>query len=210
MTATQSQIRDALAELTDYECRPNGAPGNPLALSVAGCRTIRTILQSALDTQPNCIPLCSTQGTTNERVSSGDDQSKVRKVDTQKPAGDAVENICAILLEYDQAEGLRSEQWVWPEHKDDDGYRGDGGYVHIAPTDIQIRYRERANAIMKRALTGDCGGGDFDHRALDALKNHQHQLDMDGIMVGVSRQAVDMAVEFIEKALTADNAKRGE
>jgi hypothetical protein len=51
MTATQSQIRDALAELTDYECRPNGAPGNPLALSVAGCRTIRTILQSALDTQ---------------------------------------------------------------------------------------------------------------------------------------------------------------
>lgn len=44
--------------------------------------------QSALDTQPNSIPLCATQGITNERVSSGDDQSKVREVDTQKPAGD--------------------------------------------------------------------------------------------------------------------------
>lgn len=75
------------------------------------------------------------------------------RTEQQKTAelGDRVELICSILLEYDQAEGLRSEQWVWPEHKDDDGYRGDGGYVHIAPTDIQIRYRERANAIIKRA-----------------------------------------------------------
>ena len=35
------------------------------------------------------------------------------------------------------------ENWTWPEHDDDDGYRGNG-YVRITPTDVRLRYRDRA------------------------------------------------------------------
>lgn len=40
----------------------------------------------------------------------------------------------------------------------------------------------------------------LDLGALDALKNHQRQLDMDGCEVGVSRQALVAAIAFIEDA----------
>lgn len=39
----------------------------------------------------------------------------------------------------------------------------------------------------------------FEPMALAALKNNQRQLDVDGCEVGVSRQALDMAIEWIEK-----------
>lgn len=39
------------------------------------------------------------------------------------------------------------EDWTWPEHKDDDGYRG-GAYVRITPTDVRLRYRDRAAAAI--------------------------------------------------------------
>jgi hypothetical protein len=34
--------------------------------------------------------------------------------------------------------------------------------------------------------------------AIDQLRNHQKQLDMDGVFVGVSRQAIDEVLQFIE------------
>lgn len=37
--------------------------------------------------------------------------------------------------------------FTWPEHADDDGYRG-GGYVQIAPSDIQALRREAADRIL--------------------------------------------------------------
>ena len=43
----------------------------------------------------------------------------------------------------------------------------------------------------------------INHEALAALKNNQRQLDMDGCEVGVSRQALDEAITFIEAALSA-------
>lgn len=42
--------------------------------------------------------------------------------------------------------------WTWPEHADDDGYRGDGGWVRIVPSDWQARFRTDAKAGVK-ALT---------------------------------------------------------
>lgn len=37
--------------------------------------------------------------------------------------------------------------FTWPEHADDEGYRG-GGYVQIAPSDIQALRREAADRIL--------------------------------------------------------------
>ena len=39
----------------------------------------------------------------------------------------------------------------------------------------------------------------FKDRALHELKTNQQQLDMDGIMVGVSRQALDEMIDYIER-----------
>ena len=40
---------------------------------------------------------------------------------------------------------------------------------------------------------------EFDPMALSALRNNQRQLDRDGIEVGVSRQALDMVIEYIDR-----------
>jgi len=42
--------------------------------------------------------------------------------------------------------------------------------------------------------------------AMEQLRNHQQQLDADGCMVGVSRQAIDETLEYVA-ALEAENAK---
>lgn len=39
------------------------------------------------------------------------------------------------------------EDWTWPEHDDDDGYRG-GGYVRVTPIDMRLRYRDRADVAI--------------------------------------------------------------
>lgn len=36
----------------------------------------------------------------------------------------------------------------WPEHKDDDGYRGAKHYVRLQPSDVQARARENASRIL--------------------------------------------------------------
>lgn len=43
--------------------------------------------------------------------------------------------------------------------------------------------------------------------ALEALKNGQRQLDMDGVEVGVSRQALDEVIAAYEEAIKDLNAK---
>lgn len=43
--------------------------------------------------------------------------------------------------------------------------------------------------------------------AIDQLRNHQQQLDMDGIFVGVSRQAIYEVLEFVD-AMKADLSTR--
>ena len=48
------------------------------------------------------------------------------------------------------------------------------------------------------------------HEALSALKNNQRQLDMDGCEVGVSRQALDEAVTFIEAVVAEIEMKFAE
>ncbi len=61
-----------------------------------------------------------------------------------------VEDIARKLFDHDIQTGFQGEalwDWTWPEHKNDDGYRGDGGYVKIAPRDIQERYRDRAKIV---------------------------------------------------------------
>lgn len=36
----------------------------------------------------------------------------------------------------------------WPEHANDDGYRGDRAYVRLQPSDVQARARENATRIL--------------------------------------------------------------
>ena len=43
------------------------------------------------------------------------------------------------------------EPWTWPEHADDDGYRGDRSYARITPIDVQMRYRDRAKVALAAA-----------------------------------------------------------
>jgi hypothetical protein len=38
--------------------------------------------------------------------------------------------------------------YSWPEHQNDDGYRGDGYYVKLQPSDVQARARENASRII--------------------------------------------------------------
>lgn len=38
--------------------------------------------------------------------------------------------------------------YSWPEHKDDDGYRGDGSFVKLQPSDVQAYARENATRIL--------------------------------------------------------------
>ncbi len=38
--------------------------------------------------------------------------------------------------------------YSWPEHKDDDGYRGDGSFVKLQPSDVQAYARENAKRIL--------------------------------------------------------------
>ena len=70
-----------------------------------------------------------------------------------------------------------------------------------------------AYAILSaRALPTDAEAAG-DPRALTALKNHQRQLDMDGVEVGVSRQALDEVVAAYEvqsALITAQAARIGE
>lgn len=40
----------------------------------------------------------------------------------------------------------------------------------------------------------------INHETLNNLKNHQQQLDADGIMVGVSRRALEELMQWIESA----------
>ena len=44
------------------------------------------------------------------------------------------------------ADGLTGTSW--PQHSHDDGYRGGGGYVRLAPPDVVARRREDAKAIL--------------------------------------------------------------
>jgi len=46
------------------------------------------------------------------------------------------------------------------------------------------------------------GWPELDPMALTALRNNQRQLDADGIEVGVLRQALDMAIAFIDSLPT--------
>ncbi|MET3481604.1 hypothetical protein [Methylobacterium sp. 1973] len=67
--------------------------------------------------------------------------------DLGEPSREAIE----MMAEHLHEEGDHDRQWVWPEHADDDGYRGNGGYVTITPTDVQCRLREMARRVLIRA-----------------------------------------------------------
>jgi hypothetical protein len=81
----------------------------------------------------------------------------IRAALSKPPAADNrgvdVEKAAEILMEFDQEEGKIDSQWYWPEHADDDGYRGDKAWVRLAPKDIQERYRDRVKALNARALS---------------------------------------------------------
>ena len=49
-----------------------------------------------------------------------------------------IERIAQALHDHDD------EPWTWPEHADDDGFRGTRSYARITPLDVQMRYRDRA------------------------------------------------------------------
>lgn len=38
--------------------------------------------------------------------------------------------------------------YSWPEHENDDGYRGDGSFVKLQPSDVQAYARENAKRIL--------------------------------------------------------------
>ncbi len=150
MKPTQSQIRDILDDISDeYD-------DFAIADSLWQHRgTIRTILQSALD--------------------------------TQKPAGDAANDIFERL----HIESMTREWFEGPNPNLD-------GYLRV----LKLR-------LQRAALNGDCGGGD-----LSAL------LDKIGFAEwGTPEHAEEILIEITKlyhkareemKALTADNAKRGE
>jgi hypothetical protein len=37
---------------------------------------------------------------------------------------------------------------AWPEREGDDGYRGNGGYIAIQPSDVLARCREQADRLL--------------------------------------------------------------
>lgn len=62
----------------------------------------------------------------------------------------SVEDVARHLFEHDVETKQLDTRWAyhWPQDDNDDGYRGDGGYVTILPEYLLIRYRERAKAVL--------------------------------------------------------------
>lgn len=75
----------------------------------------------------------------------------------------------------------------------------------VAPADGGS-LREQARSVPG----GDAAGsGDSPHDAVANLRVHQQQLDADGIMVGVSRQALDETLALIDRLSTCALVVRG-
>ncbi len=60
-----------------------------------------------------------------------------------------------------------------------------GGYEAVRGAKMAIDH------LQERGMLAQGWRGDYPAEAIHQLKTHQDQLDMDGIMVGVSRQALD-------------------
>jgi hypothetical protein len=58
-----------------------------------------------------------------------------------------IEYMAFRLFDYDTRYGHIDNHWTWPEHPEDDGHRGEGGYVNLAPNHIQTEYRNRAKNL---------------------------------------------------------------
>ncbi|NTG85814.1 hypothetical protein G6L15_06580 [Agrobacterium rhizogenes] len=59
-----------------------------------------------------------------------------------------VESLAAYLCDEWDFELNPCVGYSWPEHSNDDGYRGDGYYVKLQPSDVQARARENASRII--------------------------------------------------------------
>ena len=57
-----------------------------------------------------------------------------------------VDELARHLFETDDPE---AEELSWPEHDDDDGERGDGGWVKLLPALSAEEYRDRARTLLR-------------------------------------------------------------
>ena len=66
------------------------------------------------------------------------------------------DSVRALLVEalaqhfHDEEHQHEGYAWVWPEYADDDGRRGNSGYVSITPPVVQMECREAAERITRR------------------------------------------------------------
>ncbi|MBY3432842.1 hypothetical protein HFN89_01460 [Rhizobium laguerreae] len=57
-----------------------------------------------------------------------------------------VEDLARHMFESDDP---AAQDTSWPEHDEDDGYRGDGGWSKIASVTVLEEYREKAAALLR-------------------------------------------------------------
>ncbi|TCN30300.1 hypothetical protein [Sinorhizobium americanum] len=79
-----------------------------------------------------------------------------------------VEELAAFLCSDFDEEFNPCHGYHWPEHENDDGYRGAGGYVRLQPSDVQARARESATRILRFLAPGGAAGPS--DRLAEALK----------------------------------------
>lgn len=76
------------------------------------------------------------------------DDLEARLTRALNPDRPTVEEFASYLCDHFDADFNPCHGHYWPEHKDDDGYRGSGGYVKLQPIDVQEHARENAQRIM--------------------------------------------------------------
>lgn len=76
------------------------------------------------------------------------DDLDARLTRATNPDRPSVEELAAYLCDQFDEDFNPCHGYHWPEHKDDDGYRGSGGYVKLQPSDVQARAREGAQRIL--------------------------------------------------------------
>ncbi|MHC2353787.1 hypothetical protein ACVMB3_003296 [Sinorhizobium meliloti] len=75
-----------------------------------------------------------------------EENTKLLEANVNRPG---VEELAAHLCDQFDEDFNPCHGYHWPEHKDDDGYRGSGGYVKLQPSDVQARAREGAERILR-------------------------------------------------------------
>lgn len=105
-------------------------------------------IRAALEDLTDQLAIMAKDPASNPFVKQG--KEALALLDAPAPAqAEALERAAEMLFEYEQRHDIIADFFTWPEHENDVGYRGDRGYVTLAPSDIQYHCRKKAQIVIR-------------------------------------------------------------